>query len=140
MAYHVTLKDNMQGIINKGLIPMCGINSKRVNDNIVGVFFDDSLYSAIEEWSNLLYENKRKEDLEILKLNIKNRKWITQSNGDYYIPGSWYLERSVDPDNIDFLRVVNNGNLEHADDTNDLYYDESNLIWTPIKTYKQHVQ
>ena len=136
MAYHITTVDNMNGICDKGLLPLCGERSKSVGDDSIGIHFSDSLTSIIEDWMDMLYENKDKNSLEVLRFNLKGLKWKTNYMGDYYVPGDWYLVDRLLPEYIEYLRIINNGIYEHASDSNDLYYKEDNKIWIPIKEYR----
>ena len=139
MAYHVTDKDNMKSICEKGLIPQCGARSKSVDDDSVGIHFSDSIISIIEDWADILYEDKDMESLEILRFNLKGLKWKTHYRGDNHVPGDWYLINRLLPEYIEYLRILNNGVLEHASTDNMLYYEQDNRIWLPIKQYERKI-
>lgn len=139
MAYHVTTTDNMRSICEKGLLPLRGERSKSVGDDSVGIHFNDSLTSIIEDWMNMLYEDKDRNTLEVLRFNLKGLKWVTSCMGDYHVPGDWYLVEKVLPEYIEYLRINNEGKLEHATSMNDLYYEEENRIWLPIKQYERKI-
>ncbi len=124
-AYHLTLKDNMDGIMRKGLIPQCGPNCKRVDDTSVGVHFCDSLQAMFDFWIMALYEKRDKRELELLRVNIQNRKFQELCSSEPYVPGECILLNGVTPKKIDFLQHTEEG----------IVYSE-NPIWTPIKEYK----
>ena len=123
------------GICENGLLPLRGERSRSVGDDSVGIHFDDSLTTIIEDWMDMLYQDRDRNTLEVLRFNLKGLKWSTCYMGDYYVPGDWYLVERLLPEYIEYLRICNNGKLEHATSKNDLYYEEENRIWLPIKSY-----
>lgn len=123
-AYHITEKSNIDMIREKGLIPLCGERSLSVGDKISAIYFFDYLYSA-SDWAYWLY-NDYKEELELLRFNLKRRKWYSK---DQYI-GDFYLTKPILPDNIDILkRIDEDGNTFTLDD---ITY-EKKLIWKQLK-------
>ena len=135
MAYHMTGIENIDSIKSFGLIPSCGDRSKYVGDIIKGVYFSDSLIAIIEQWADLLYGKRDRTSLEILRFNLKGRKWITHAYDQYPMPGDCYLVNKVKPCSIDYLRILHDGILEHATSDNDLYYKSENQVWLPITEY-----
>ena len=97
-AFHITTTDNMEKICKEGLLPLCGERSKSVGDNIEGIFFFDYLGSA-PDWMDALYEDKDVNELELLKFNLKHRKWLKQNCNEFY------LTDRVAPQEIQYLRI-----------------------------------
>ncbi len=129
-AYHITKKENMESIIEKGLIPQIGDRSKSVGDDIKAVYFIDDL-SRLDEWIEALYKDEELKDLEILKFNLKNRKWYIKFLDD----GEFYTPNIILPNKIEFLRLY--------DEINECYMPLSFNIemyvqeWEPIYKYKE---
>ena len=73
-AYHVTNVNAMKSICQYGLKPLCGERSRSVGDSIKGIYFTDYFYSVLE-WIDLLYKDVSVYDLEVLRFNLRNRKW-----------------------------------------------------------------
>ena len=126
-AYHLTLKEHMEGIKKEGLIPQCGPNCKRVDDTSVGVHFCDSLYAMFDFWIMALYEERDKRGLELLRFNIKNRKFQELYPSIPNMPGDLILLDKVAPEDIECLQHTEEGIIYSRDS-----------IWTPIKKYKIH--
>lgn len=97
-AFHITNVDAMVNICKLGLKPLCGERSMSVGDTTKGIFFFDYLFSA-SDWIERLYEKKDIYELELLKFNLKNRKWIKRNNDEFYLPNK------VFPEKIDYLRI-----------------------------------
>lgn len=133
-AYHITNIEAMKNICNEGLKPLCGERSKSVGDDIKGIFFFDSLYS-VNKWINALYENKDIHELELLRFNLKQRKWIMQN------PSEFYLVHKVRPDKIEYLRLFDENKNMYLP-LNNLpsdYFEERNdikLNWNNLDNYK----
>ncbi len=106
-AYHITHKNKMGEIVSKGLIPQIGERSQSINDNNKAIYFSCSLYS-IDEWIDCLYGNKDIDNLELLRFNLKNRKWFIQ---DPTI-GDFYVKRAINPERISYLKIFDSdGNI-----------------------------
>ncbi len=97
-AFHITNVDAMVNICKLGLKPLCWERSMSVGDTTKGIFFFDYLFSA-SDWIERLYEKKDIYELELLKFNLKNRKWIKWNNDEFYLPNK------VFPEKIDYLRI-----------------------------------
>lgn len=97
-AYHLTNTNDIKNIRNVGLKPLCGKRSLSIGDNIKGIFFFDYLGSTID-WIDALYPNTKIYELELLRFNLKNRKWIKHNENEFY------LIHNVHPDKIDYLRI-----------------------------------
>ena len=108
-GYHITNIDAMKNICVEGLKPLCGERSKLADDNFNGIFFFDNLYN-LNEWIDVLYKNKNIYELELLRFNIKQRKWIIKN------PDEFYLIHKVNKEKIEYLR----------------FYDEENDIYLPL--------
>lgn len=125
-AYHLTLKENMEGIIRKGLIPQCGPNCKRVDDTSVGIHFATELADIYDFWIMALYEKMNKEELEILRFNIQNRRYQHLYYRDHYIPGDWIILDRILSKDIEYLNNIDEN----------MMYDKEKQIWLPIEQYK----
>lgn len=134
-AYHIAHNNNMDEIINKGLLPNCGLRSRLAGDSRKAVYFFDSLYS-VNDWIDRLYNNKDVENLELLRFNLKGLKWYIQNQ----LISDFYLLNPIEKQKLSYLRIINqNGelcNLSHIDKT--LYDKEcqSKLFWHEVKNYK----
>ena len=71
-VYHITSKDNIKSIKEKGLVPNLGERSKLLGDNEKAIYFFDSFTNMLD-WMNVLYKDENKDNLEVLKFNIKRR-------------------------------------------------------------------
>lgn len=121
-VYHITKKENIEGIIKKGLVPQIGDRSKLIGDNTKGVFFFDSP-SFLEFWIYELYENNTINDIELLRFNLKNRKWFSKDReiGDFYTPN-----------------IILPSRIEYYDgDYEDFCYGYSENNWQKIINYKR---
>lgn len=128
--YHITKKENMESIIEKGLIPQIGDRSKSVGDDIKAVYFIDDL-NKLDEWIEALYKDKELKDLEILKFNLKNRKWYIKFLDD----GEFYTPNIILPNKIEFLRLYDEINECYVplSFNSEIYVQE----WEPISKYKE---
>lgn len=127
-AYHLTDKMNMENIINDGLIPKCGDRSKSVGDTRKAIYFFDSLYSIVD-WIDKLYENKDIYKLELLRFNLKRRRWYSQNReiGDFYLP------YAVPREKLEYLRIIDiNGQYMFLNEN----LDNMKLQWEPLSNYK----
>lgn len=121
-AYHLTHKHNINKIVTEGLIPMCKERSKANEDTKEAIYFFDNLKNMFD-WSYYLY-NASLQELELLRFNLKGRKWFLHNNGE-----DFYLQKQIKPNEIDYL-----SNLQELESELDL---NKNLIWTPIKNYNK---
>lgn len=130
-AYHITKKEYMESIIKKGLIPQIGDRSKSVGDDIKGVFFFDCM-EDYDFWLTVLYNAICEDELELLRFNLKNRKWFSRNKyiGDFYTPNI------VLPNKIEYLELYN---VDYGFTNSLLYlYDEGyEKRWKNISSYKK---
>lgn len=123
-VYHITEKDNIESIREQGLVPTCGERSISFGDTREAIYFFDYIYS-VEEWAFRLYENKYTE-LELLKFNLKRRKWHALDNQI----GDFYITRPIIPENIE---ILNRKDEEDNIFTLDEIAFQKKLIWEPLK-------
>lgn len=86
MAYHVTLMSNLVSILDSGLIPQIGENSKELGeteDRVYAFIDKDSTENALLNWLGELYEEVD-EDLVILEIDDSHFDFILDSNGDVF--------------------------------------------------------
>lgn len=86
MAYHVTLMNNLVSILDSGLIPQIGENSKELGeteDRVYAFIDKDSTENALLNWLGELYEEVD-EDLVILEIDDSHFDFILDSNGDVF--------------------------------------------------------
>lgn len=129
-AFHITNIEAMENICIYGLKPLCGKRSISVGDDIKGIFFFDDLYSVLE-WIDALYKNKNIYELELLRFNLKNRKWIKYDADEFYLPNKVLRER------IEYLRIYNIERniylpLNYVHELN----EKNVLIWNSLDSYK----
>ena len=127
-VHHLTTKDKMTDIISKGLIPMIGNRSTSINDNNKAIYFFDDL-SLIDAWVEELYSDRNKSELELLRFNLKRKKWFYRDSeiGDYYI------KKKIEPSDIEFLKIYSSkGKLPITEEN----IQKNNLVWENIKSYK----
>ncbi len=125
-AYHITNTDAMRHICNEGLKPLCGERSKSVNDDIKGIFFFENLY-MINDWIDALYKNKNIYELELLRFNLKNRKWLMRNIDEYY------LTNKVQPNKIEYLRLCDKEQNNYLPLDTD---KEAVIEWNKLSNYK----
>ena len=121
-AYHLTHKHNINKIVNEGLIPMCKERSISHNDTFPAIYFFDNLYNLFD-WSYFLYNKNNLNELELLRFNLKRKKWFLHNGEDFY------LKEKIKPNELTYL-----SNLNEVIDEEDL---GKKLIWTPIKKYNK---
>ena len=123
----------MQEVIKRGLIPQNRDRCQSVLDSNTGVYFFDSLYS-VDDWIDKLYQSKDKENLELLRFDLLNRKWKIQNQ----VIGDFYLTRKVNPNGITYLRMLDKKDqFVSLSSINGLLYDGSlQAIWEPLSSYK----
>lgn len=132
-AYHITEKKNIDSIIKYGLIPSMGERSLIAKDEFKAVFFFDELYN-INNWMDFLYANKDKDNLEVLRLNLKNLRWFIHNRGEEF-----YIKRKIPIDKIDYLEIYNN-NLDILS-FNNLYMEDVYSLdyrWNKLKEYHKN--
>lgn len=128
-VYHLTRQECMEKIIVEGLRPTCGERSRSVGDIRRAVYFFDSL-SRTEEWMECLYTEKDIKGLELLRFNLKRRKWKIQCSE----VEDFYLLRPVLPRGIEFATLYNEeGQIVNLD--SDLA--KVKVLWNPLSKYKQ---
>ena len=113
---------------------MCGKRSQSVCDDTKGVFFFDYL-GSVSHWIDVLYENKNIYELELLRFNLKNRKWIKQNDNEFYLPNKVLSER------IEYLRIYDIEKniylpLNFVDNVN----ENRILVWNSLNEYKPLVK
>jgi len=125
-AYHITLKDNINSIIEKGLIPSLGQRSISACDNEKAIYFFDSLLN-LNDWMEKLYSDKNKDDLEVLRFNLRGRKWYLHNGGE-----DFYLKRKVNIDKLEMLRLydINNNVIPYSKLD---YVDDIKYVWNSMK-------
>lgn len=128
-AYHVTNIDNIDSICKEGLKPLCGDRSKLVYDNTKGIYFFINLYNA-PAWIDALYKNKDKYELELLRFNLKNRKWFISGDDEYY------LIHKVKPEKIEYLRIFNNNEYLPLDFDKIIDEELIKIEWNNLNDYK----
>lgn len=94
-AYHLTKKEKMSDIIIQGLKPLCGENSKSVGDTRKAIYFFDKL-QFLYDWVDVLYSREDSNQLELLRFNLKRRKYhfLNLYEG--------YVERKIPPVKIEY--------------------------------------
>ncbi len=117
-VYHLTRKEYMKDIVTQGLKPLCGENSKSIGDTRKAIYFFDCL-QYLYDWCDALYSIENYNQLELLRFNLKRRKWYRGYSGW----GEGYLERKVLPERIDYA-IVSKASPE-----------EIKLKWKKLDTY-----
>lgn len=133
-VFHITNMEAMENICKYGLKPLCGERSKSVGDDIKGIFFFDSIRS-VSDWIDALYKNRDICELELLRFNLKHRKWIKKNNSEFYLPNK------VLPERIEYLRLYDTEKniylpLNFVGASN----EKSVLIWNSLDDYKPLVK
>ena len=113
------------------LINKVGDRSKSVGDDVKGIFFFDGLPST-NEWIEMLYENANVEELELLRFNLKDRKWIMHNGEDFY------LTEGIPANKIEYVRVFDTKNKFYTtiDNLDYDYVSQYLLIWRDLEDYK----
>lgn len=113
------------------LINKVGDRSKSVGDDVKGIFFFDGL-SSTNEWIEMLYENANAEELELLRFNLKDRKWIMHNGEDFY------LAEGIPANKIEYVRVFDTKNRFYTtiDNLDYDYVSQYLLIWRDLEDYK----
>lgn len=124
-AYHITQTKNIESIKQNGLQLMCGRRSLESNDTRSAIYFSDALY-LVEQWIDLLYKTKNKHELELLKFNIKGKKWYVQDE----TIGDFFLLKPVLPDTIDILSKYDEDDNLYTIDT---IMKQKTLRWEKLK-------
>ena len=128
-VYHLTEKEAMPNIIVEGLKPKCGVRSQLVGDIRKAVYFFDSL-SKTENWLEYLYANKDLKGLELLRFNLKQRRWKIQCSQ----VEDFYLLNPVLPQGIDYATLYDErGQIVTLD--ND--FSKVKILWKPLSKYEQ---
>ncbi len=131
-VYHLTKKEYMKGIIEKGLIPQVGDRSESIGDDIKGIFFFDWM-ECYDFWVTALYSDICKNELELLRFNLKNRKWFSRNEGirEFYTPNI------VLPNEIEYLELynINDGFTASLMFLDDEGYEKR---WKNIISYKKY--
>lgn len=127
-AYHITERINIKSIIENGLIPNIGERSRQVSDFEEAIFFFDNI-NNVEIWMDKLYPETNKNILEVLRFNIKGRKWYSNHDGE-----DFYLKRRVETDKLEILRIYDENNIiVPFDDL--IYVDNLNYRWYKLREY-----
>lgn len=133
-AFHITNTDSMMSICTKGLRPLCGERSKLVEDNVKGIYFFDYLGSA-SNWIDALYNDRDIYELELLRFNLKNRKWIKKNCDEFYLPNK------IIPKGIEYLRIYDTEQNVYLPLNFIDYIDEKRiLVWNSLDEYKPLVK
>lgn len=95
--YHITLRSNLESILNKGLIPDIGIKCQKCyNDNPTEKLVYMTDLESIKAWRNALY--RENDDCIIFEVNCTELKLIKRCK---YIHGPEYACRTtIPPENI----------------------------------------
>ena len=133
-AFHITNTDVIDHICMEGLKPLCGERSESIGDNVGGIFFFDYL-GSVSDWIDALYKTKSIYELELLRFNLKNRKWIKQNDNEFYLPNKVFPER------LEYLRIYDIEQniylpLTYIDDTN----ENIKLVWNSLNEYRPLVK
>lgn len=96
-VYHITTKENIESIIKHGLIPSLGERSLSKMDINKAIYFFDNI-NNFQMWAELLYPNIDIKNLELLRFNLKRRKWYIHNGGE-----DFYLLNKVPPQKIQYL-------------------------------------
>lgn len=128
-AYHITNTKAMKDICLEGLKPSVGERSRLAGDDIKGIFFFDNL-CFLNNWIEQLYQDKNIYELELLRFNLKDRKWIIRK------PNEFYLLSRVSESDIEYLRIYNEKSGIYL--PLDLLYPTYNkeISWNHLKGYK----
>lgn len=117
-CYHLTSKSKIDKIRELGLIPMCGENSKSIQDYIEAVYFFLNLH-RIPDWVSLLLHGNYDEAV-LIKFDTRYIKNIYVNDifmGDCY---------TLDKINSEHLYILD-GNVTPK------IYEQKELIWKPLK-------
>ena len=133
-AYHVTNVNAMKSICQYGLKPLCGERSRSVGDSIKGIYFTDYFFS-IFEWIDLLYKDVSVYDLEVLRFNLRYRKWKIKNENEFY------LLNKVSPIGISYLRIYDNTINEYLPlNCLEKLDSQKELIWNGLNEYSPLVK
>ena len=124
-AYHITQKKYIESIKKYGLQPMCGRRSIESQDTIKAIYFSDTLY-LVEQWIEQLYKLKNKQELELLKFNIKEKTWYSKDE----TIGDFFLLKPILPETIELLNKQDENNNSY---TIDNITKQKTLIWNKLK-------
>lgn len=124
-AYHITQTKNIESIKQNGLQPMCGRRSIESKDTRLAIYFSDTLY-LVEQWIELLYKTKNKQELELLKFNIKEQNWYAQDE----TIGDFFLLKPIIPEKIEILEKYDELNNPY---TIDKIQTQKKLKWNSLK-------
>lgn len=100
-VYHLTRKEYMEKIVTQGLKPMCGENSKSIGDTKKAIYFFDNL-RFLEDWVDALYGIENANNLELLRFNLKRRKW-KPLDVEF---GEGYIERKIPSEKIEYADLL----------------------------------
>lgn len=86
--YHVSLKKNINDILNKGLLPKIGERSKEIKENIKRVYLfttKDDMENALMNWLGEWYTDRYGDEVKLisLKVEVPNNFPILESTVDY---------------------------------------------------------
>ena len=129
-AFHITNTEAMMRICMNGLIPMCGERSRSVGDDTKGIFFFDCL-GSVSNWIDLLYRDRDIYELELLRFNLKGRKWFIHNSDEFY------LTNKVLPNRIEYLRIYDvENNIYLPLNFIDYIDDKKILVWNGLEEYE----
>ena len=124
-AYHITHKKYIENIKKEGLQPSCGKRSIEANDTRKAIYFSDTLY-LVEQWIEKLYKENNKQELELLKFNIKEKSWYAKDE----TIGDFYILKPILPENIEILNKYDELNNPY---TIDNIQKQKKLNWDKLK-------
>lgn len=139
-GYHITTTNKLKMIKNEGLLPKCEERSKAIGDSREAIYFFPVLL-LINNWIDLLYGSKNRESLELLRIDLKKmkRRFTISDHNPNNIFGDWYTLDKITPDNLEYLKRINQDKevfyLENL-----LENEMESLIWRPINLWNENEQ
>lgn len=154
---HITEEKNMLSIMENGLVPLNGDRCRTVADNRKGIFCLDGIHN-VQIWAEALYEQYELENLKLLRVNLKRRKWYMDNSNDEAF--GLYLPYKVLPQKIDYLQMKDdngevlpltklfdldflyqiyqmNSSFNSLEVNKEIVVDNCSLSWEPIYQYKK---
>lgn len=104
--YHITLSEKKDSILQNGLIPKIGNNSKDANESVPAIYLFTSIQSLIDAMSNWLgeiFEEKYGEDCELTIFEISIPEDIVVNLGIGY---EVEVHEKINPE---FIKIYNSG-------------------------------
>lgn len=117
-SYHLTPKEKIEDIKKLGLIPLCGENSKSIQDYIEAIYFFLNLH-RLSDWGSVLFHDVYHE-ASLIRIDMRGIKNLYVNDlllGDCY---------TLDKIGIDYLSIL-------GEDIRPDIARKKELIWHPIK-------